>query len=115
MNVWALGCYDLKLPSQSLWELTFGQFYKLCDRMAVATYMNRYDISSLHASFINANSKNGRHSAKAFIGDMPILSDEIESRIKSQQIKAALKAIFPHEKGEIIQKKKSKKVSGGQI
>lgn len=66
--------------------------------MLLEKYSSRVDISSLHASFINANSKGRRYTARSLIGDRPILSDELESLILAEEAAAAFRKIFPDTK-----------------
>jgi hypothetical protein len=95
----------LRLSEHDFWSLTFGQFYKLCDRHAIQVYISRYDVTALHASFINANSKS-KTSVRALL-DKPSLSDA-EDKMSKDDMLSAFKQIFPEKKGEISKKAKRK-------
>ncbi len=77
--------------------------------MAVNAYYRRVDLAAFHASFLNANSKGKRYTARHVIGDRPILSDEIGQENFAQDFKAALKRIFPKDSGNLKDAKKKKK------
>lgn len=86
--------------------------------MLSSFYSQRVDISALHASFINSKSrKAGRATVKSLIGGRPILSDELESQVKGEEILLVFKRIFPNRSGKFLvkpKKKKAKKVSPGR-
>lgn len=63
--------------------------------MVTAAYYDRVDISGLHATTINLNTKGKRYSVKTLIGPRPVLSDELEHRVSGEQILEAFKRIFP--------------------
>jgi hypothetical protein len=77
--------------------------------MAVNSYIERYDLSALHASFLNSKSRGRRLTAASLIGRRPILSDEKESELTKAEILTAFKKIFPNQSGKIEPKQKKKK------
>lgn len=77
--------------------------------MAVNAYFEKVDLAAFHASFINANSKGKKYSARNIIGDRPVLSDELVQENFAEDFKAVLKKIFPQEKGNLQEKRKKKK------
>lgn len=95
------------MSENDFWELTLGQFYKLCDRRAIEFYQCRFDIAYFHSTFFNANSKQ-KISVKNIIGDFPDLSDVDKRKESVKAIKEAFKQIFPEQKGEISQEAKKR-------
>lgn len=78
--------------------------------MLLKSYSSRVDISALHASFLNSKSRrSSKASVKSLIGSRPVLSDELESKAKSDELLKAFKVIFPDKRGVIEVKKRKTK------
>lgn len=81
--------------------------------MLVERYISRVDVNALHATFINSKKRSANYSVRKLLGEFPILSDEIESRVRGKEILTAFKAIFPDNQGTFEKKKKKKKPAPG--
>lgn len=64
------------------------------------------DVGAFHADFINANSKKGaaRVTVRHVIGDMPFMSDELESEVNQEKLLAAFRSMFPGKSGDVNNK-----------